>query len=96
MHGLGFFVSLVLTSFVPLLPAIVMIAIPIAGKYFVIKRFEQALDMNNDMIFVQMSGVAKWAIYVAVALSIIGVLAFIIMISFFGALMGNLNDMSAY
>lgn len=96
MHGLGFFIALVLTSFVPLLPTIIMIAIPIAGKYFVIKRFEQALDMNNDMIFVQMSGVAKWAIYVAIALSVIGVIVSIAMFSFFGALMSDLNSVDAY
>ena len=56
----------------------------------------KALDMNNDMIFVQMSGVAKWAIYVAIALSVIGVIVSIAMFSFFGALMSDLNSVDAY
>ncbi|MEE3745219.1 hypothetical protein [Campylobacter porcelli] len=33
--------------------------VPIFGKYLVIKRFEKALDMDNKMVFNQMSGVAK-------------------------------------
>lgn len=95
-EGLIYLAAIILLSWIPVLNFIIMIAVPLAGKYFVIKRFEQALDMNNDVVFMQMSGVAKWAIYAAVALSIIGALIFIIMISFFGALAGNLNDMSGY
>lgn len=44
---------------------------PIFGKYLVIKRFEKALDMDNKMVFNQMSGVAKWPIYVGIAVPIV-------------------------
>ena len=95
-EGLIYLAALLLLSWIPVLNAAIMFAVPIAGKYFVIKRFEQALDMNNEMLFMQMSGVAKWAIYVAIALSVIGVIVSIAMLSFFGALMGDLNSVDAY
>ncbi|WP_096014879.1 hypothetical protein [Campylobacter lanienae] len=36
----------------------------IQGKFIVIKRFEQALDVGEET-FIQMSGYAKWVLYLA-------------------------------
>lgn len=52
-----------------------MVGPGVAGKYFVIKCFEQALDTNNEALFIQMSGVAKWAIWVAAIMYIIAMIA---------------------
>lgn len=38
--------------------------VAIQGKYIVIKRFEQALDTGEET-FIQMSGYAKWVLYLA-------------------------------
>lgn len=45
---------------------IVLIVIGMYAKYYVIKRFEKALD-NNEIE--SKAGVAKWALYVAIIVS---------------------------
>ena len=79
---------------IPYLGAIIsivaMVGPGVAGKYFVIKRFEQALDTNNEALFIQMSGVAKWAIWVAAIMYIIGIIAMIAMSFLLGALFNAL------
>lgn len=69
---------------------IVLIVIGMYAKYYVIKRFEQALDTNNEALFIQMSGVAKWAIWVAAIMYIIGIIAMIAMSFLLGALFNAL------
>lgn len=91
-EGLIYLAAIVLLSWIPVLNFIIMIAVPLAGKYFVIKRFEQALDMNNDVVFMQMSGVAKWAIYVGVGLMVAGFVIGFISFLFLGALASGMSE----
>ena len=89
-HGLILLVATFVLGLIPYLGVIMgivaMVGPGVAGKYFVIKRFEQALDTNNEALFIQMSGVAKWAIWVAVIMYIIGIIAMIAMSFLLGAL----------
>ena len=54
----------------------VSIAAGIYAKYFVIKRFELALN-SNEMMFKQMSGENTWAIWACVAIKIIYFIIFV-------------------
>ena len=78
-HGLILLVAAFVFGIIPYLGAIIsivaMVGSGVAGKYFVIKRFEQVLDTNNEALFIQMSGVAKWAIWVATIMYIIAMIA---------------------
>lgn len=78
-HGLILLVAAFVLGIIPYLGAMIsivaMVGPGVAGKYFVIKRFEQALDTNNEALFIQMSGVAKWAIWVAAIMYIIAMIA---------------------
>lgn len=93
-HGLILLVAVFVLGIIPYLGAIIsivaMVGPGVAGKYFVIKRFEQALDTNNEALFIQMSGVAKWAIWVAAIMYIIGIIAMIAMSFLLGALFNAL------
>ncbi|MCR8679696.1 MULTISPECIES: hypothetical protein [Campylobacter] len=78
-------IACICLGWIPVINFLIGFYVPIFGKYLVIKLFEKALDMNNEMVFNQMSGVAKWAIYVGIAVPIVAFIIIIIAFSILGS-----------